>query len=139
EALHECSMPVGELHLGAPMWLPPHHPRVLAVEVQDPDGQLARLHGTVCGALAEAIGWQAERRRFRAHMTLARTRGGARRRAGRGGRERRARAPACEETLPATPQLSFTPRAAVLYRSRLSPAGASYEPLASCELLAAAG
>src|SRR5207302_8635031 len=31
EALHEGSMPVGELHRGAPMWLPPHHPRVLAV------------------------------------------------------------------------------------------------------------
>ena len=42
-----------------------------------------------------------------------------------------------EPVLPATPALSFTPEAIVLYRSWLSPAGASYQALATCELLAA--
>jgi hypothetical protein len=36
-----------------------------------------------------------------------------------------------ERVLPATPGLSFTPASIVLYRSWLSPAGASYEALAA--------
>jgi hypothetical protein len=36
-----------------------------------------------------------------------------------------------ERALPATPQLSFVPRELVLYRSWLSPNGASYEALAA--------
>jgi hypothetical protein len=37
--------------------------------------------------------------------------------------------------LPATPALSFTPASVVLYRSWLSPAGASYEALATRTLV----
>jgi hypothetical protein len=35
---------VEELAIGAPAWLPPRRPRVLAVEVGDPDGTLLALH-----------------------------------------------------------------------------------------------
>jgi len=128
-ALSGCAMEVGELSLGAPLWLPPRRPRALAVEIHDPDGGLTRLHGALREALADATGWQPERRRFKAHITVARMRG---RSAGW-----RRFAQAGEPPLPATPPLSFTPAAVVLYRSWLSPAGASYQALATCELLAA--
>src|SRR5438105_14652619 len=115
--LGSCVAPVGELALGAPLWLPPRRPRTLAVEVHDRDGGLVRLHEALCEALAQATGWQPERRRFKAHITVARMRG---RSAAR--RPSQAREP----TLPATPPLRFTPASVVLYRSWLSPAGASY-------------
>jgi RNA 2',3'-cyclic 3'-phosphodiesterase len=142
EALAGCAASVGELELGAPLWLPPRRPRVLAVEVHDRDGALARLHAAVCGALAGATDWQPERRRFRAHITVARVPAGHARRARRTRRGEGAQhdaARAAELPLPATPQLRFTPDAMVLYRSFLSPSGASYQALTSCELLAATG
>jgi RNA 2',3'-cyclic 3'-phosphodiesterase len=142
DALENCATSVGELALGAPLWLPPRHPRVLAVEVHDRDGGLERLHGAVCGALADATDWQPERRRFKAHITVARVRGARRergRRRPRRGEGASASAPerVSEPSLPATPQMRFTPAAVVLYRSFLSRSGASYEALASCELLTA--
>jgi 2'-5' RNA ligase len=110
-----------QLSLGAPLWLPPRRPRTLALAVHDHDGELARLHGSVVDALAEAIDWRPERRRFRAHITVARL--------GREhSRERRSESDD-EPSLTATPQLSFAARQVVLYRSWLAPAGASYEPL----------
>jgi RNA 2',3'-cyclic 3'-phosphodiesterase len=122
-ALEECAMPVGELSIGAPLWLPPRRPRALAVEVHDdPDGGLTALHGALVEALARACGYREERRRYRAHVTLARMREGPR---GSGG----------GRVLPATPTLSFTPASIVLYRSWLVPAGASYEALAAHTLV----
>jgi len=125
-ALAACAAPVGALRIGAPVWLPPRRPRTLGVEVRDeqdgePGESLATLHTSLVAALARTCGFTAERRHFRAHVTLARMR----ERGGRGhhGIER--------ASLPATPPLSFTPEALVLYRSWLSPAGASYEALAS--------
>jgi 2'-5' RNA ligase len=116
ESLAECAMSVGELSIGAPLWLPPRRPRALAVEVRDnSEGGLAALHEALVRALA---GYEEERRRFRAHVTLVRMREGP-----------RGSAPA--RVLPATPALSFTPASIVLYRSWLSPAGASYEALAT--------
>ncbi len=112
-----------QLSLGAPLWLPPRRPRTLALAVHDAGGELARLHESVVAALGEAIDWQPERRRFRAHITVARL-----------GRERSRgrRSEAGEEgPLAATPQLSFAARQVVLYRSWLAPAGASYEALAA--------
>jgi len=126
--LSGCATRVGELSLGAPLWLPPRRPRALAVEVHDRDGGLTRLHEGLRGALADATGWQAERRRFKAHITVARMRG-----RGAPWRSSQGREPA----LPATPPLSFTPASIVLYRSWLSPAGASYQALATRDLLAA--
>jgi RNA 2',3'-cyclic 3'-phosphodiesterase len=114
---------VGELSIGAPLWLPPRRPRVLAVEVHDPDGDLAGLHESLSRALAAGIGWEPAGRRpqrFRPHITLARMREDA--------------APR-ERELPPTPALSFTPSEVVLYRSWLAPEGASYESLASATLV----
>jgi 2'-5' RNA ligase len=130
-AVQSCSTPAAEVSLGAPLWLPPRRPRALAVEVRDRDGRLARLHAALGEALGRAIGLEPERRRFRAHVTVARVRGGRRVRGGDP-------VPGAEP-LPATPQLSFTAESAVLYRSRLSRAGATYEPLLECQLPAPAG
>jgi 2'-5' RNA ligase len=121
-ALRSCSTHVGQLRLGAPLWLPPRRPRALAVEVHD-GGGLATLHAEVSRAIAAVSDWEPERRRFRAHVTLARLGAGFRWRS-RGE----------EPELSATPQLRFTPNAVVLYRSWLSRGGASYEPLVTSEL-----
>jgi len=118
-ALAACAEPVGELSVGAPLWLPPRRPRSLAVEIGDRDGRLDRLQRSLVDALAGASGWEPERRRFRAHVTVARVRdmiAGA------------------HDLLPATPRLSFTPDVLALYRSRLAPTGAEYEALATCRL-----
>src|SRR4029077_3368190 len=123
KALEECALPVGELSIGAPLWLPPRRPRALAVEVRDdPEGGLAALHAALVEALAKACGFQEERRRFRAHVTLARMRESPRGSGSAG-------------ALPVTPALSFVPTSIVLYRSWLSPAGASYEALATRTLV----
>jgi 2'-5' RNA ligase len=126
-ALERSAAPVGELCVGAPLWLPPRRPRTLAVEIHDRGGGLARLHDAVSDAIASAIGWEPERRRFRAHVTVARVRGGAALRRGWAGKE---------PGLPATPRLRFVPSSVVLYRSWLSSAGATYEPLTTCTLTA---
>jgi 2'-5' RNA ligase len=122
-ALSPGSGPVGELRVGAPVWLPPRRPRALAVEVHDDDGELAALQAEVSRAIVAVSGWEPERRRFRAHITLARIGAGSVLSSSRG-----------ESSLPATPPLRFTPAALILYRSWLSRAGASYEPLVSCAL-----
>jgi 2'-5' RNA ligase len=149
-ALEQCEIPqAGELSLGAPLWLPPRNPRSLALEIGDGEGDgegwLERLQRAIVEAFARAIAWEPDRRRFRAHVTVARIgrgkpsrwsragRSAGRRRAGArngGGEEVDARGP----FLPPTPQLSFTPGAVVLYRSWLDRQGASYEALASREL-----
>jgi RNA 2',3'-cyclic 3'-phosphodiesterase len=119
---------LGELSVGAPLWLPPRRPHALAVEIRDRAGGLTRLHETVTRAISQATAWEPERRRFRAHITVARMRERARRGRGRAGADPR---------LPATPQLSFTPESVVLYRSWLSRSGAAYEAIATCHLIPA--
>jgi len=121
-ALAECAAPVGELSVGAPLLLPPRRPRALAVEIRDPSGALARLQAQTVRILSAASGWEpAERRGFRAHVTVARMRA-------------ETRWPAADQPLPPTPRLRFTPQRLALYRSWLAPAGASYETVASCDL-----
>jgi 2'-5' RNA ligase len=114
---------VGELGVGAPLWLPPRRPRALAVEIEDQAGELAALQAQVSREIAAVCDWEPERRRFRGHVTLARF-----------GTGLRWRSDEDEPQLPATPQLRFTPAEVVLYRSWLSRGGATYEPLMSSEL-----
>jgi RNA 2',3'-cyclic 3'-phosphodiesterase len=125
--LAACAGPAGELSMGAPLWLPARRPRVLAIELHDERDRLARLQRDVVAALEEVSGWQpngsapgavqsAARRRFHPHITVARM--------------GRAAAPR-ERLLPPTPALSFVPTELVLYRSWLTPEGASYEAVAS--------
>ena len=125
-----CAGHACELALGAPAWLPARRPRALAVEVHDHDGELGRLHDELRSALAGAGGWEPERRRFRAHVTVARVRGGDR-------RHRRGETAAAWPEPPPTPQMSFFGESLTLYRSHLGPGGATYEPLARCSLLPA--
>jgi 2'-5' RNA ligase len=115
-----CAMPVGDLELGAPLWLPPRRPRVVAVEVRDASGALGELQAAVTEALVAGADYEPEKRRFRPHVTVARM--GA-----------RSPARASRELAP-TPALRFAPEALTLYRSRLARTGASYEPLARVEL-----
>ena len=121
-ALSACPARMGELSVGAPLWLPRTHPRTLAVAIHDDEGDLTRLHAAVTQAISAATDWEPTRRHFRAHVTVARTRG----------RPPAAWNPAGEGSpLPATPQLRFTPESVTLYRSWLSPGGATYEAVAA--------
>jgi 2'-5' RNA ligase len=123
-ALARASRPLGELRVGVPLLLPPRRPRALAVEIYDDDGELVALHARLIAELTRVSDWQPERRRLRPHVTLARMRAGP----------RAASHPA--GALPPTPGIVFTPPALILYRSRLDPAGASYEALTRCPLAA---
>jgi 2'-5' RNA ligase len=126
--LSTCSGQGGELSLGVPLWLPERNPRALAVELHDEQSRLASLQAEVVAALQRVSGWQPNgsahtvvkektgKRRFHPHVTVARL--------------RRGEAPE-QRSLPPTPSASFRPRELVLYRSWLSPEGASYEAVAA--------
>lgn len=142
-ALAGCGGYSCELSVGAPVWLPARRPRTLAVEIHDEGGELARLQQHLRDTLAGVSDWSPESRRFLPHLTVARLRDAhgreprPSRHDGERGRPRQARPRTrsiCEQPLPVTPRLRFTPRAVVLYRSWLEPDAASYEPLACCEL-----
>jgi 2'-5' RNA ligase len=120
EAVARSAGPLGELRVGAPVLLPPRRPRTLALEVHD-EGELARLHARLLAELERVSDWRRERRRLRPHITVARLRGGS-------------RAALPPTLMPPTPALTFTPRALILYRSWLDPAGARYEPLSTSGL-----
>ncbi len=133
DAVRGCEQHACELAVGAPLWLPPRRPHALAVEIHDRQGQLERTQQSLAGALAAASGWRPERRRFTAHVTVARVRGGGglRARRGAGARAAPAALAASGQPLPPTPRLTFTTAALVLYRSWLAPEGARYEAIAS--------
>jgi 2'-5' RNA ligase len=114
-----AAQPAPELGVGEALWLPPRRPRVLAVELHDAAGALARAQAVLAEVL-EAAGWyEPEGRPYLGHVTVARV--------GRGARMPR-------RELPAPPGLDFRASLVTLYRSRLSRAGARYEPLARVEL-----
>jgi 2'-5' RNA ligase len=106
---------VGELRVGAPVWLPPRNPRALAVEIGDPEGGLRALQRLLAREIAATIDWAPDRQRFRPHVTVARIRAGER----------------VGALLAPTPGLSFALERVALFRSWLEPAGARYEELAS--------
>lgn len=119
EAVARLGGAAPRLELGEPLWLSPRRPHVLAVAIVDPLGALARLQQLAVGALAaELEDWSPGRRAFRAHVTVARVRGGRRPRM----------------LLPDPPRGRFSARAVVLWRSRTGGGGSRYEPLARAAL-----
>jgi len=114
-----CAAPVTGLCLGAALWLPRARPRLVAVELSDEAGALAALQKRLAEELLAAGVYAPESRPFWPHVTVARVR-----RSGRLGRV---------DELGPPPPLAFGGAALTLYRSRLSRAGAVYEPLAQVE------
>ena len=114
EAVRGVAAPVPDLALGDALWLAPRRPHVLTVEVADRTGALIALQERVAAALADAVGFEPDRRRFRPHVTVARVRHGARPR---------------RRGLPDTPEASFAGEALTLYRSYLGGGPARYEAL----------
>lgn len=110
-----------ELALGESVWLPQRSPRLLAVELRDHQGRLARAQATLSAVLAAGGWYQPEKRPYFAHVTVARV--------GRSVRVSR------QASLPPAPQISFRASSVTLYRSRLLRSGARYEPLGTVELV----
>jgi len=111
-ALAGLSLPAElPLRLGPGLLLPPRRARVLTVEVE---GAVGPVQATVSDALEAISVYTAERRPFRAHVSVARLRAGA-------------RAPRAVDGAPEA--VTFGGGPVVLYRSRLGRGGASYEPL----------
>lgn len=106
-----------ELVVGGALWLPPRRPRVLAVALDDPSGALAALQRRLSEALAAGEWYEAERRPFLAHATVARL--------GAGGSPHDLRPP---------PPDRLRGRRLTLYRSRLDSTGARYERLSCLQL-----
>jgi RNA 2',3'-cyclic 3'-phosphodiesterase len=108
-----------ELSLDDPLWLPDRRPRVLAVRIDDPSDRLAELQTSLSRELSGG-GWYApDPRPFVGHVTVARVPRGTRARAVK---------------LPGPPRLRFLANQVTLYRSRLAPSGARYEPQGTVEL-----
>jgi 2'-5' RNA ligase len=114
-----AGMSAAELRLARGIWLPARRPSVLAVELSDDGGRLGAVQAAASDALAEGGWYTPEKRRFLPHVTVARV--------GRGARVRRAELP------PVPDDAAFPGTTVTLFRSRLSPAGARYEGLASVE------
>lgn len=107
----------------AARWLPRRRPRVLAVELSDPDGALAHLQSTLADRLAAGGWYEPERRRFLPHVTVARV-----------GRGRGDALPGRSGALPDPPAASFLISRVSLMRSHLGPGGSRYERLGVYEL-----
>jgi 2'-5' RNA ligase len=110
------------LSLGQGLWLPPRRPRVVAVELADLNGGLARLQAAAAAALAERGFYEPESRPYLGHVTVARVGAGS-----RGPRVRPA-------PLAAPEAMEFDAAAVTLYRSRLERRGARYEALETMPL-----
>ncbi len=106
----------GELRTAGALWLPGRRPGVLTVALAAGDG-LGALREDLLYGLRAVIGFEAERRPFRPHVTVARV-------------PRGARVDARAALTPPAPELSFRAPALTLYRSHTGAGGARYEALA---------
>jgi 2'-5' RNA ligase len=98
--------------------VPPRRPRLWALDLDDPGELSTAVHEAVAGPLVEGGWYEREKRPFWPHVTVARVRA----------REKPPRLSLDP------PELAFVASEVVLYRSRLSRAGADYEPLARFSL-----
>jgi len=113
-----AGLPAPSLTASGVRGLPPRRPRLWALDLDDPGEVSTAVHEAVAAPLVEGGWYVPEKRPFWPHVTVARVRA----------REK----PPQIEVEP--PSLSFAASEVVLYRSRLSRAGADYEPLARVEL-----
>jgi RNA 2',3'-cyclic 3'-phosphodiesterase len=113
--------PPPPLSVGEAVWLPPRRPRALAVLLNDASGELSRAQASLARVLAAGGWYEAEKRPYLPHVSVARL--------GRG-------ANAAGESPSAPEPLSFRAERVTLYRSRLTRSGALYERLKSVELAA---
>ncbi len=109
-----AACPPAMLSFADAIWLPRRRPSLLAVRLEDEADALAAAQLRLSRELTAGGFYEPEKRPFLAHVTLARVRRGARVRA---------------VSLPEPPRLRFPGEAVILFRSRLGPGGASYEPL----------
>ena len=106
--------PAPRLRVQDVLLLPPRRPRVLALALAEIDGdRLARAQAALAGALVHAGYYAPERRRFLAHVTVARV---------------VARLPRSLDLSPPDPA-PFAGDRVTLFRSRLGSGPARYEPL----------
>jgi len=117
-----CEPPVG-LRLGDVKWLPARGARVLAVGIEDCTGALMRVQATLSKALQAGSWYAPEPRPFLAHVTVARVQKGAR---------------PPSSALASPSPVAMKASTITLFRSRLGPSGARYEPLHTVELGSAA-
>jgi 2'-5' RNA ligase len=115
----EAGTPAPRLAVRGALLLPPRRARVLTVALDDPEGTLAALQARMSAGLAAAGVYTPEARPFRAHVTIARLRP-------------RAQPPRAAEI--ALDHEPFAAGPLTLYRSRLHPSGARYEPVVSAPL-----
>jgi 2'-5' RNA ligase len=118
--LAELARPLDALRATGALWLPRRRPGVLCVGLRD-DGDLAALQADLTAQLQAAIGWEAERRRFRPHVTVGRV-------------PRGTRIDTRSALTSPVPPLAAAATALTLYCSHTGPDGARYEPLASVAL-----
>jgi 2'-5' RNA ligase len=121
-ALRRSAAPVGELSLGAPLWLPQRRPRALALEVHDEQMHLTELRARLKDTLSQEAGLELAAGRFRPHVTVARMPAGG--------------VPQRLRVLMATPDLHFAAQSVTLYRSWLAADGASHESLLELDCIA---
>jgi 2'-5' RNA ligase len=118
EAMAACAGPAPLLAPAEVVPLPPRRPRLFALDLEDPEGRCAERQQALSDALEAGRFYRPEKRPFWPHVTVARLRA-------------RARPPSVDAEPPSG---AFTAAEVVLYRSRLSRAGADYEALARMRL-----
>ena len=112
-------MEAPELAPAAVKGVPPRRPRLWAIDLSDRDARATAVHEAVAAPLVEGGWYEREKRPFWPHITVARLRA-------------HARAPRVKADPPETGP--FRTPEVVLYRSRLSRAGADYEAVARLTL-----
>ncbi|MBW3608095.1 MAG: RNA 2',3'-cyclic phosphodiesterase [Actinobacteria bacterium] len=118
--LPALARPLEEVRTAGALWLPPRRPGVLSVALESGPA-LADVQAQLVAALASAILFEPERRRFRPHVTVGRV-------------PRGTRIDTRRELDPPAPALSFQAPAIALYRSHTAPDRARYDRLTGVEL-----
>jgi 2'-5' RNA ligase len=117
--LPELARPLPQLRTAGALWLPSRRPGVLTVALEE-EPALTGLQADLVAALAAAIGFDPEHRRFRPHVTVGRVARGTR--------------IDTRRVLEPPPALGFQAHGLTLYRSRTTPDGARYDRMGAVEL-----